>query len=201
MQRRIGLLLGAVIGVIGMSPIRDRRPRSRCSPPARSSRWWWRWCRSSRRRPATRWWWTTARSASSPSASTAARPSTCWCCRRRASRTTSRRARSSPAATPISPRSASASWSRTARPSPTSRSVEAFKQALLKAKSVGYIDPASGGSSGIYVAGLLDKLGIADEIKPKAKLQEGRPRLRPGRERRGRDRHPPDQRDRRPRRA
>ena len=35
-------------------------------------------------------------------------------------------------------------------------SVEAFKQALLKASSVGYIDPASGGSSGIYVAGLLE---------------------------------------------
>ena len=58
-------------------------------------------------------------------------------------------------------------------PKPDISSVEAFKQALLKAKSVGYIDPASGGSSGIYVAGLLDKLGIADQIKPKAKLQKG----------------------------
>ncbi len=58
-------------------------------------------------------------------------------------------------------------------PKPDVSSVEAFKQALLKAKSVGYIDPASGGSSGIYVAGLLDKLGIANEIKPKAKLKQG----------------------------
>jgi molybdate transport system substrate-binding protein len=58
-------------------------------------------------------------------------------------------------------------------PKPDIASVEAFKQALLKAKSVGYIDPASGGSSGIYVAGLLDKLGIAAEVKPKAKLQKG----------------------------
>jgi molybdate transport system substrate-binding protein len=56
---------------------------------------------------------------------------------------------------------------------PDISSVEAFKQALLKAKSVGYIDPASGGSSGIYVANLLDKLGIGDQIKPKAKLQQG----------------------------
>jgi len=56
---------------------------------------------------------------------------------------------------------------------PDIASVEAFKQALLKARSVGYIDPASGGSSGIYVEGLLDKLGIADQIKPKAKLQKG----------------------------
>ena len=58
-------------------------------------------------------------------------------------------------------------------PKPDVSSVEAFKQALLKAKSVGYIDPASGGSSGIYVAGLLDKLGIADQVKPKAKLKQG----------------------------
>jgi molybdate transport system substrate-binding protein len=58
-------------------------------------------------------------------------------------------------------------------PKPDISSVEAFKQALRNAKSVAYIDPASGGSSGIYVAGLLDKLGIANEIKPKAKLKQG----------------------------
>jgi molybdate transport system substrate-binding protein len=58
-------------------------------------------------------------------------------------------------------------------PAPDISSVEAFKRALLNAKSVAYIDPASGGSSGIYIAGLLDKLGIAAEIKPKAKLKQG----------------------------
>lgn len=58
-------------------------------------------------------------------------------------------------------------------PKPDVSSVEAFKQALLKAKSVAYIDPASGGSSGIYVSGLLDKLGLADQVKPKAKLKKG----------------------------
>jgi len=58
-------------------------------------------------------------------------------------------------------------------PSPDISSVDAFKRALLTAKSVAYIDPASGGSSGIYLAGLFDKLGIADEIKPKAKLKKG----------------------------
>ena len=52
-------------------------------------------------------------------------------------------------------------------------SVDAFKRALLAANSVAYIDPAAGGSSGIYVAGLLDKLGIAAEVKPKAKLIPG----------------------------
>ena len=51
--------------------------------------------------------------------------------------------------------------------------IEAFKRALLSAATVAYIDPASGGSSGIYVAGLLKKLGIAEEIKPKERLQAG----------------------------
>jgi len=58
-------------------------------------------------------------------------------------------------------------------PKPDISSLAAFKQALLAAKSVAYIDPAAGGSSGIYVAGLLDKLGIAAEVKPKAKLIPG----------------------------
>jgi molybdate transport system substrate-binding protein len=58
-------------------------------------------------------------------------------------------------------------------PKPDIGSVEAFKRALLAAKSVAYIDPAAGGSSGIYVAGLLDKLGIAAEVKHKAKLIPG----------------------------
>src|SRR5215467_6772322 len=58
-------------------------------------------------------------------------------------------------------------------PKPDVSTVDAFKRALLAAKSVAYIDPASGGSSGIYVAGLIDKLGIADAIKPKTKLKQG----------------------------
>jgi len=58
-------------------------------------------------------------------------------------------------------------------PRPDVSTVDAFKQALRKARSVAYIDPASGGSSGIYVAGLLDRLGLAAEMKPKAKLKNG----------------------------
>jgi molybdate transport system substrate-binding protein len=58
-------------------------------------------------------------------------------------------------------------------PKPDISSVDAFKKSLLAAKSVAYIDPAAGGSSGIYVSGLLDKLGIAGEVKPKAKLIHG----------------------------
>src|SRR5215467_9731716 len=58
-------------------------------------------------------------------------------------------------------------------PKPDIGSVDAFKQALLAAKSVAYIDPASGGSRGIYVAKLLEQLGIADQVKPKQKLKQG----------------------------
>jgi molybdate transport system substrate-binding protein len=58
-------------------------------------------------------------------------------------------------------------------PHPDISTVEAFKHALLTAKSVAYIDPASGGSSGIFVDRLLDKLGIAGEVRPKAKLIQG----------------------------
>ncbi|MBY3065425.1 ABC transporter substrate-binding protein [Rhizobium laguerreae] len=43
-------------------------------------------------------------------------------------------------------------------------SVEAFKHALKSARSIAY---ASEGSSGGYFSGLLERLGIADEVKPK----------------------------------
>jgi molybdate transport system substrate-binding protein len=58
-------------------------------------------------------------------------------------------------------------------PKPDISTVEAFKRAVLDAKSVAYIDPAAGGSSGIYVASLLERLGLAEEVKPKAKLIAG----------------------------
>jgi molybdate transport system substrate-binding protein len=58
-------------------------------------------------------------------------------------------------------------------PKPDVSTVEAFKTALLAAKTVSYIDPASGGSSGIYIDQLLGKLGIADQVRPKAKLKKG----------------------------
>jgi molybdate transport system substrate-binding protein len=48
----------------------------------------------------------------------------------------------------------------------------AFKRALLDAKSVAY---SAQGMSGVYFASLLDRLGIAGEIRPKAKVQQGTP--------------------------
>ena len=44
---------------------------------------------------------------------------------------------------------------------------EAFKKALLAARSVAQTDPAQGGSSGIYFAKLLERMGIAGEMKDK----------------------------------
>lgn len=44
-------------------------------------------------------------------------------------------------------------------------SVDAFKRALLDAKSIGYLKQE--GTSGVYLAGLFDRLGIAEAIKSK----------------------------------
>jgi len=53
---------------------------------------------------------------------------------------------------------------------PDISSADAFKRSMLAAKSIAYPDPAGGGASGIYVASLLERLGIAAEMKPKTKL-------------------------------
>jgi molybdate transport system substrate-binding protein len=52
-------------------------------------------------------------------------------------------------------------------PKPDISSVEAFKRALLAAKSIAHADPARGGRTGVYVASLLDQLDIAAGIKSK----------------------------------
>ncbi|MEH2477640.1 molybdate transport system substrate-binding protein [Nitrobacteraceae bacterium AZCC 2146] len=56
---------------------------------------------------------------------------------------------------------------------PDISTVDGFRRALLAAKAVAYIDPASGGSSGIYVAGLIDRLGIGDQVRNKSVLVKG----------------------------
>jgi molybdate transport system substrate-binding protein len=55
---------------------------------------------------------------------------------------------------------------RAGAPKPDIGTVEAFKRTLLGARSIGYSD----GPSGAYIAGLLERLGIAAEMKPKTKL-------------------------------
>ena len=53
---------------------------------------------------------------------------------------------------------------------PDIRSVEAFKRALLDARAVAY---TASGLSGMYFAGLIERLGIAEEVKAKARIRPG----------------------------
>jgi len=50
---------------------------------------------------------------------------------------------------------------------------EAFRQALVAARSVAYTNPAEGGTSGIYFNGLTERMGIGQTIKQKAVLTRG----------------------------
>jgi molybdate transport system substrate-binding protein len=56
---------------------------------------------------------------------------------------------------------------------PDISTVAAFRQAMLGARAVAYIDPASGGTSGIYLAKLFQTLGIAETMAPKSVLMKG----------------------------
>lgn len=50
---------------------------------------------------------------------------------------------------------------------------DAFKQALIRAKSVAYTDPSAGGTSGTYFLSLVERFGIGDLIKAKSVLTIG----------------------------
>jgi molybdate transport system substrate-binding protein len=62
---------------------------------------------------------------------------------------------------------------RAGAPKPDISTAEAFKQALLSAKSIVYADPAKGGLSGIVAARAIERLGIADQMKAKTILVPG----------------------------
>lgn len=53
---------------------------------------------------------------------------------------------------------------------PNIATVEAFKRMLHNAGSIAANDPAHGGSSGIYLADLLKRMELYDEVKPKLVL-------------------------------
>ena len=55
-------------------------------------------------------------------------------------------------------------------PRPDISTPEALKQTLLAAKAVAYSDPAGGGASGIHLAKVLERLGIAQQVNARAKL-------------------------------
>ena len=55
-------------------------------------------------------------------------------------------------------------------PKPDITTIEAFKRALFNAKTIAY---SRAGSSGLYFLGLLDRLGIAEDLKAKLKPSTG----------------------------
>ena len=57
---------------------------------------------------------------------------------------------------------------RAGAPTPDISTPDAMKKTLLAARTVAYVDPAGGGTTGVFFAGLLTRLGIADEINRKA---------------------------------
>jgi molybdate transport system substrate-binding protein len=58
-------------------------------------------------------------------------------------------------------------------PTPRIASVEDFRRVLLAAKTIVYANPAGGGAAGIHIARVIEKLGIAEQLKPKVKLAAG----------------------------
>jgi molybdate transport system substrate-binding protein len=60
-------------------------------------------------------------------------------------------------------------------PKPDISSAEAFKRALLAAKSVAVSKPVGGGQSGVHMAKVFERLGIADQMAAKARYGQGGP--------------------------
>ncbi len=54
-------------------------------------------------------------------------------------------------------------------PKPDISTPEALKRTLLEAKSIAYSEPSAGGASGVYFAKLLERMGIAEQMRPKTK--------------------------------
>ena len=44
---------------------------------------------------------------------------------------------------------------------------------MLEAKSITYVDPARGATSGVHFAGVLERLGIVEAMRPKTVLVRG----------------------------
>ncbi len=61
-------------------------------------------------------------------------------------------------------------WVRPGAPKRDISSVEAFKRLLVEAKSISYTRESG---AGVYMAGLIERLGLADTMKPKTTLLAG----------------------------
>ena len=64
---------------------------------------------------------------------------------------------------------------RAGAPKPDISTPESFRETMLHARSVMYADPALGGQSGIHVARVFERLGIAADMKSKTNLRPGAP--------------------------
>ena len=62
---------------------------------------------------------------------------------------------------------------RTGTPKPDISSADAVKRLLLGSKAIAYPNAASGAAAGVSFNETLQKLGIADAMKPKIKLAQG----------------------------
>src|SRR5262245_5896564 len=62
---------------------------------------------------------------------------------------------------------------RAGAPKPDISTADALKQTLLNARSIVYADPAKGGASGVYIARVLDRLGIAEQMQARTILVPG----------------------------
>ena len=56
---------------------------------------------------------------------------------------------------------------------PDVSSADAFKRSLLAAKTILITDPATGGISGVHFMGVLERLGIVEDMRPKLVLNRG----------------------------
>jgi molybdate transport system substrate-binding protein len=64
---------------------------------------------------------------------------------------------------------------RAGAPKPKITTAGDLRDALLAARSVAYTDPSTGAASGVHFVQLLERFGIADAVKAKAKLGDGGP--------------------------
>ena len=61
-------------------------------------------------------------------------------------------------------------WIRSGAPKPDISTIDAFKRTLLEAKSISYTKESG---TGMYMAALMERLGIAEAMRPKTKLLGG----------------------------
>jgi len=60
-------------------------------------------------------------------------------------------------------------------PKPDVSSAEALRRALIAAQTVGYASPSGGSITAAHIMGVFERLGIAAEMAPKARLAAGGP--------------------------